>query len=167
MCEKHLIGLRETFHSFHLASLDDRTSLPISSTLTASGYRSILDELTQNGQYVKESLVLLLIRPASIPLSFLALQPQNPSSPPSPVLSIAVPLCLSATPRGTAMRDQGSGKPDDPVSQLKMESKTNISLPQPPSKWNTKNLFSRLAVDAASAAAAASLLAPLISIIDR
>lgn len=77
------------------------------------------------------------------------------------------------------MTNQGSGKPEDPVSQLKMESKTNIPLPQPPprerkdasgkaeSRWNTKNLFLRLAADAASAAAAASLLAPLISIIDR
>lgn len=78
------------------------------------------------------------------------------------------------------MTDQDVGKPDQPVSQLKMESKaTSIALPQQPSlerqdvsskpqsKWNTKNLFYRLGADVVSAGAAASLLAPLISIIDR
>ena len=34
-------------------------------------------------------------------------------------------------------------------------------------KWNTKNLGLRLAADFASAACAASLVAPLISVIDR
>lgn len=51
-----------------------------------------------------------------------------------------------------------------------------VALPTQPSAevkeqlqktWNTKNLGSRIAVDFASAACAASLVAPLISVIDR
>ncbi|KAF3767649.1 hypothetical protein M406DRAFT_345545 [Cryphonectria parasitica EP155] len=74
------------------------------------------------------------------------------------------------------MRDQDNGKPGGPVSQL--EAKAPLPLPKPSlegkeavskteSKWNTKNLLLRLAADVASASAAASLVAPLISIIDR
>lgn len=76
------------------------------------------------------------------------------------------------------MSDHGNGKPEDPVSQLKLDSKTNIPLSKSQlergdatsrvvSKWNTKNLPFRLAADFASATAAATLVAPLISIIDR
>lgn len=75
------------------------------------------------------------------------------------------------------MTDRGGGKPDDSVSQLKMEGKP-IVLPKTQletkdtalrleTKWNTKNLASRLAADLVSAASAAALVAPLISIIDR
>ncbi|KUI53846.1 hypothetical protein VP1G_01198 [Cytospora mali] len=75
------------------------------------------------------------------------------------------------------MTEQGSGKPDEPVPQLKLEAKP-IALAKPQretsdaasrleTKWNTKNLAYRLAADVASAASAASLVAPLISIIDR
>lgn len=39
--------------------------------------------------------------------------------------------------------------------------------PQQQQKWNTKNLGLRLAADAISAASAAILITPIISIIDR
>lgn len=76
------------------------------------------------------------------------------------------------------MSDQGNGKPENPVSQLRLEPKTSIPLPKSQlerenvapkvkSKWNTKNLPFRLAADLASATAAATVVAPLISIIDR
>lgn len=78
------------------------------------------------------------------------------------------------------MRDQDNGKPARPVSQLSMDHESQTALPlaktrpetgdassKAASKWNTKNLFLRLASDFASAAAAASMVAPLISIIDR
>ncbi|KAJ4425133.1 hypothetical protein N0V82_000188 [Gnomoniopsis sp. IMI 355080] len=78
-----------------------------------------------------------------------------------------------------ADQDHGNGKPDHPVSQLNMASKAHLPLPNPQvaaqeavgakveSKWNTKNLGLRMAADCVSAAAAATLVAPLISIIDR
>lgn len=61
------------------------------------------------------------------------------------------------------------------MSQLKMESKTHIPVPKSrtdaapkaESKWNTTNLVYRMAADLVSAAAAASMVAPIISIIDR
>lgn len=72
------------------------------------------------------------------------------------------------------MGDRNSGTPEGPVAPLRVESKADIPLPQTEdaiskadSKWNTKNLAFRLAADLASAASAASLVAPLISIIDR
>lgn len=75
----------------------------------------------------------------------------------------------------TERRD--NGKPAEPVSQLQLELEPKTSLPLPASqlerkgaaetRWNTKNLLLRLASDAASAACAATLIAPLISIIDR
>lgn len=82
-------------------------------------------------------------------------------------------------------RETVAGKPDESVTQLKMESNTTTTttttLPIPetaqlkrdtaPSKaesrWNTKNLALRLAADVASASSAAALVAPLISIIDK
>lgn len=64
------------------------------------------------------------------------------------------------------MADQGGEKPNDPASQLKMETKSDAASSLG-TKWNTKNLASRLAADLASAASAAVLVAPLISIIDR
>ncbi|ROW14060.1 hypothetical protein VPNG_04180 [Cytospora leucostoma] len=54
-----------------------------------------------------------------------------------------------------------------PVALPKAKVETVDAALEPESKWNTKNLFSRLAADFASAASAASLVAPLISIIDR
>lgn len=76
--------------------------------------------------------------------------------------------------------DHDSGKPDDAVSQLEVGSSEAHRLPlsspqagsqdgavKAESKWNTKNLALRMAADFVSAAAAASLVAPLISIIDR
>ncbi|CAN8102898.1 unnamed protein product [Discula destructiva] len=76
------------------------------------------------------------------------------------------------------MTDQDTNKPGYPVSQLEMDSKTHLSLSKPQvgrtdgaakveSKWNTKNLAYRMAADFLSAAAAASMVAPIISIIDR
>lgn len=77
-------------------------------------------------------------------------------------------------------RETVAGKPEDSVTQLKMESNTTgLPIPQPTqlqrdtapstaeSKWNTKNLGLRLAADVASASSAAALVAPLISIIDK
>lgn len=71
-----------------------------------------------------------------------------------------------------AQQNHDNGKPDDAVvSQLKMESKAHMplqnSVSKSESKWNTKNLLARIGADVVSAAAAASLVAPLISIIDR
>lgn len=77
-----------------------------------------------------------------------------------------------------ADQDHDNGKPEHPVSQLKIGSKANLPLSAPQvarqdgaskaeSKWNTKNLALRMAADFVSAAAAATLVAPLISIIDR
>ncbi|PSS02200.1 hypothetical protein BD289DRAFT_422862 [Coniella lustricola] len=75
------------------------------------------------------------------------------------------------------MRDQAHSKTEHPVSQLKLESPpppagaAGLALSPKSSKsdapWNTRNLFQRIATDVASASAAASLVAPLISIIDR
>ncbi len=48
------------------------------------------------------------------------------------------------------------------ASQKKVEMSTTLQQ-----QWNTKNLGLRLGADAASAACAAGLVAPLISIIDR
>lgn len=54
------------------------------------------------------------------------------------------------------------------MSQLKMETQPlAVDKAQLETKWNTKNLFFRLAADVVSAGAAASMVAPLISIIDR
>ena len=66
------------------------------------------------------------------------------------------------------MADRDSRGSHDTVSQLSMETKP-VALSKAPAetKWNTKNLAFRLAADFASAASAASLVAPLISIIDR
>lgn len=76
-------------------------------------------------------------------------------------------------------RDTVAERPDDAVAQLEMESKTSIPVPEPQlskrdtaspkteSRWNTRNLALRLAADIASAASAAALVAPLISIIDK
>lgn len=78
-----------------------------------------------------------------------------------------------------ADQDHDNGKPAHPVSQLNMASKAHLPLPdahlvrkegfvsKAESKWNTKNLALRVAADFVAAAAAASLVAPLISIIDR
>ena len=46
---------------------------------------------------------------------------------------------------------------------------STVDLPAPSlqPKWNTKNLGLRVAADFASAAAAASMVAPLIAIVDR
>lgn len=74
------------------------------------------------------------------------------------------------------MSEHDNRKPEHPVSQIqqldgttlpKSQLSTDEKTTKPQSKWNTKNLFSRLASDVASAAAAASLVAPIISIIDR
>ena len=46
--------------------------------------------------------------------------------------------------------------------------KVGISVKEKePKQWNTKNLSSRLAVDAASAATAGGLVAPIITVIDK
>lgn len=80
-----------------------------------------------------------------------------------------------------ADQEHDNSKPEHPVSQLNMASKAHLPLPSPQvatqdgvgakveskSKWNTKNLGLRVAADCVSAAAAATLVAPLISIIDR
>lgn len=79
-----------------------------------------------------------------------------------------------------ADQDHDNGKPEHPVSQLKMGTKAHLPLPtssqvarkegavaKAESKWNTKNLIFRMGADLVSAAAAATLVAPLISIIDR
>lgn len=75
-----------------------------------------------------------------------------------------------------ADQDHDNGKPEHPVS-LNMGSKAHLPLPassqvarkegKAESKWNTKNLVFRMGADLVSAAAAATLVAPLISIIDR
>lgn len=75
------------------------------------------------------------------------------------------------------MAEQDTNKSGHPVSQLEMESRrTKTHIPQvtrrdgatkAESKWNTKNLAYRMAADFVSAAAAASMVAPIISIIDR
>lgn len=72
------------------------------------------------------------------------------------------------------MADQDTNKSGNPVAQLEMESKTHIpqvakkdGATKAGSKWNTKNLVYRMAADFVSAAAAASMVAPVIAIIDR
>ncbi|KAJ8127856.1 hypothetical protein O1611_g5777 [Lasiodiplodia mahajangana] len=66
-----------------------------------------------------------------------------------------------------------------PAPGLQLDAKTPVAVPvstqQQPvemarelsQQWNTKNLGFRLGADAASAACAASMIAPVISIIDR
>lgn len=56
-----------------------------------------------------------------------------------------------------------------PICAFAMAPPSTIDLPAPSlqPKWNTKNLGLRLAADCASAAAAASMVAPLIAIVDR
>lgn len=79
-----------------------------------------------------------------------------------------------------ADQDHGNGKPEHPVSQLKMGTNAHLPLPassqvarkdgaitKAESRWNTKNLIFRMGADLVSATAAATLVAPLISIIDR
>lgn len=68
------------------------------------------------------------------------------------------------------MTDRRGSRPDDAVSQLTMEAKPvalSKAQAQAKTKWNTENLALRLGADFASAASAATLVAPLISIIDR
>lgn len=72
------------------------------------------------------------------------------------------------------MADQDTNKPGHPVSQLEMDPKTHIpqvarkdGATKAEVKSNTKNLAYRMAADLVSAAAAASMVAPIISIIDR
>lgn len=54
---------------------------------------------------------------------------------------------------------------------IPMPGKSTVDLPakalKPKSGWNTKNLGLRLGADLVSAATAASLVAPVISIVDR
>jgi hypothetical protein len=83
-----------------------------------------------------------------------------------PPQRVAGPFYLHQERDKTAMADQGGEKPHDPVSQLKIETKSDAASSLE-TKWNTKNLAFRLAADLASAASAAVLVAPLISIIDR
>ena len=60
-------------------------------------------------------------------------------------------------------------------SEITIETKSSLPIPSKAAtmpaelkkEWNTKNLGARLGADLTSAAAAASLVAPLISIIDK
>lgn len=68
------------------------------------------------------------------------------------------------------MKDQGNASL---VPQLKLESPLPSSTAEMPlnpkreTEWNTKNLGLRLGADVVSGLTAASLVAPLISIIDK
>jgi hypothetical protein len=79
------------------------------------------------------------------------------------------------------MKDTGGGEmsPQDPITRPSTREITSLpvsGLPQSLSNsmavakkkpWNTKNLLLRLGVDAAAAACAATLIAPIITTIDR
>ncbi|KAL6353441.1 hypothetical protein LRP88_13933 [Fusarium phalaenopsidis] len=66
----------------------------------------------------------------------------------------------------TAVKDSGpqAGGPSQQATSEQVNTKTTTTTS---STWNTKNLGFRVLADAASAASAASLVAPLIAIIDR
>jgi len=89
------------------------------------------------------------------PAPSLPLEIKPPISVPIPAVSIPVPAPV--VPVASASTILGSKQQHQAVE---MSSK----LPQ---KWNTKNLGWRLGADLTSAACAASMIAPVISIIDR
>lgn len=59
--------------------------------------------------------------------------------------------------------------PASPASPIPVPNKNAVDMPSTKlqQQWNTKNLGLRLGTDFASAACAASMVAPLISIIDK
>ena len=71
------------------------------------------------------------------------------------------------TPQNPSMGSQAPMNLDAPSKTMTRTPKVVEPLPMEKRKWNTKNLGLRLASDAVSGFAAASMVAPLITIIDK
>lgn len=68
--------------------------------------------------------------------------------------------------RNDVPRAEEHHAPSNPKSIFK-QSSTTVSTVAYLEVWNTKKLYARIASDAVSAASAAALIAPLITIFDR